>query len=152
MSTGVKEVFVVTSQQPNESLQQYLTRILGDFERRLSFVLPEITEGHQQSISFSEAGETIVFIKPEHRVTNVLVLPAAGSGAYTHYIVLSENRQQDNKDGDKVAVFFKAPASSNPTIRVRNQDLVDIDSISFSGTGNDSVLKTYIKVNDSWQK
>lgn len=152
MSQEIREVFVVTAQQPSESLEQYLTRILGDFEKRIKFVLPTLTEGHQQKLEFSEAGTTLVQIKPEHRITNVVVAAGVGASAYTHYIQLSESREQDNKDGDKVAVYFKAPLSTNPTIRVKDQDGVDIDSITFNGSGNDSLLKTYIKVNDAWQR
>jgi hypothetical protein len=151
MSQELRETFVVPQRTVNEPEHKYLERIFGLFEARLTREVAYLSEGHQQTITCSEDGSTDVLIKPEHRVTNVLVKPEVGAGAYVYNLELTENREQDNKEGDQVTIYFRAPASTNPTIKVKDQDGTIIDSISFTGTGNDNQRKTYTKADDVWK-
>lgn len=146
-----KGTFVVDEQLPGESISKYLERVLFKFEEHLSKRVPVMSQGHYQTITVSAAGTTDVKIKAQHRITNVVIKPEAGAGAYVHNFKLTEERSEDSKDTDKVIIYIAAPASTNPTVKILDQDGTVISNTTFSGSGNDSVTVTIIKLDDLWR-
>lgn len=146
-----KGAFIVDRQLSNEPVEKYLERVLFKFEEHLSARVPVMSQGHYQVIEVSSAGTSNVLIKPQHRITNVVLQPLAGSGAYIHNFKLTEERSEDSKDGDKVIFYVAAPASTNPTVKILDQDDNIIASKTFTGSGNDSSYITTIKLNDLWR-
>ena len=70
-----------------------------------------------QSLTPSAAGNTTITLSTARRISTLLVYPAAGSGSYTHKIVLPATGRQE---GDLVKARVEMPASANPTIEFRD--------------------------------
>ena len=70
-----------------------------------------------QTIAPSATGSTSVSLAATQRWSSLLVQPTAGTGSYTHKIVLPTTNRLN---GDVVNARLEMPASTNPSIEFRN--------------------------------
>lgn len=70
-----------------------------------------------QSASPSAAGNTGITMEAPYRRHKSKLTPAAGSGAYTHVWYLPTSGRIA---GDEEEILIELPASTNPTIEIRN--------------------------------
>lgn len=101
-----------------------------------------------ESVSFSAAGNTDITPGANFATHSVVAAVSAGSGSYTRTVsLLTANASA----GDRIVIRFAMPASTNPTIQVRNATSGGTLLTAISGeAGGIPLLAEYAYTGSAW--
>lgn len=151
MTEKTSRLFQLDRRGFDSDFEDYLEEQFNRYTLFLQEEVPELSEGFEIVIKPSESKTFQLTVSSAHRKTNVVIKPLAGSGSYTFKLALPENRRFDNKEGDKIDLFFASVGSTNPTIDVVRQDGTVIFTKTYDGSGTDTLMKTFVSLDDQWQ-